>query len=56
MSKEIYIAAHEALIDEYLERHPDADWTEAYERTADNAWVRMQDKFADMIDNAKDRA
>ena len=56
MSKELYIAAHEELVEEYLEAHPDASWDEAYEKTADAAWNRMRDKWADMIDAAKDRA
>lgn len=37
MSKELFIAAHEQLIEEYLERHPDATDAEAYEATADKA-------------------
>jgi hypothetical protein len=56
MSKELWIAAHEQLIEEYLNDHPDAEWSEAYERTADFADDRMRDNFAAMIDHAKDRA
>lgn len=56
MSKEIYIAAHEELIEEYLESHPDADWNEAYEKCADAAYDRYRDKFADMVDAARQRA
>ena len=60
MSKDLYMAAHDELIEQYLEDHPDADWAEAYERTADKAMDRMTDKYADMIDrarmDAKDRA
>jgi hypothetical protein len=41
MSKELFMAAHEQLIDEYLDEHPDADWGEAYERTADRAHDKM---------------
>lgn len=52
--KELYIAAHEELIEEYLEAHPNA--AEAYEATADAAYDRYIDKFADMIDAAKERA
>lgn len=54
MSKELYIQAHEELIDEYLEAHPDADDNEAYNATADAAYDRMADKYADMIDRARD--
>jgi hypothetical protein len=53
--KELFIAAHEELIEEYLEAHPEADWSEAYEATADKADERMRDKFADMVDAAHDR-
>lgn len=47
MSKEWFIEAHEQLVDEYLEAHPDATWEQAYERTADAAYVRMTDNLAD---------
>lgn len=50
MSKELYIAAHEALIDEYLEETGSDDWSAAYEATADQAFERMQDQLADRAD------
>lgn len=50
MSKELFMAAHEQLIEEYLEAHPDATEDEAYEATADGAWDRMRDNIADQID------
>lgn len=53
--KELFIAAHEELIEAYLEKHPDADWSEAYEKTSDAAYDRYKDKFADLLDAAKDR-
>ncbi len=56
MDKDLFIAAHEELIEEYLERHPDATEAQAYDRTADAASDRTRDKFADMIDAARDRA
>lgn len=56
MSKELWIAAHEQLVEEYLNEHPDADWHEAYEKTADHVDDRFKDNFADMIDAAKMRA
>jgi hypothetical protein len=60
MSKELFIAAHEELIERYLERHPNATEAEAYEKTADGAWGHMTDKIADMADRlrmeAKDAA
>lgn len=54
--KELFIDAHEELIAEYLERHPNATEHQAYEATADSAYDRYRDKFADMVDHAKDRA
>ena len=53
--KELFINAHEELIEEYLQAHPEADWSEAYEKTADSAYERYKDKFAAMCDEAKDR-
>jgi hypothetical protein len=54
--KELYMAAHEELIGEYLEAHPDATEAEAYHKTADAAYDRYVDKYAGMIDAARDRA
>lgn len=54
--KELFIAAHEELVEQYLLDHPDADWNEAYEATSDHAYDRYRDKFADMVDSAKQRA
>ena len=56
MSKELFIAAHEELVEQYLLGHPDADWSEAYEKTADAANDRYRDKLADMVDAARQRA
>lgn len=56
MSKELFMAAHEELIERYLEEHPDADWNEAYERTADGAYNHMRDRLADMADSLRNRA
>jgi len=50
MSKELYIAAHERLINEYLDEHEYADWSKAYEVTADMAFQHMQEMYADQID------
>jgi hypothetical protein len=50
MSKELFIIAHEELIEAYLEAHPNATWDEAYDKTADGAYDRMRDKYADMAD------
>ena len=56
MSKELYIAAHEELIEQYLLDYPHATDAEAYDKTADGAYDRYRDKYADMVDNAKQRA
>ena len=50
MSKELFMAEHERLTNEYLERHPDADFSEAYDRCADLAWDSMRDRHADHAD------
>lgn len=55
MSKELYMEAHERLIEEAMEAYPFLSWSEAYERTADKAHARMIDMLADLADEAKDR-
>jgi hypothetical protein len=54
--KDLFIAAHEELIERYMNDHPDADWGQAYEATADGAYDRYRDKWADRADAAKQRA
>ena len=54
--KELYMQAHEELIEEYLLEHPNATDEEAEEATADAAYARYKDKYADMIDMARMRA
>ena len=56
MSKELFIQAHEELIERYLERHPNATEAEAYDKTADAAYGHMTDKIADMADAMRDSA
>lgn len=53
--KELFIEAHEDLIAEYLDAHPNATEQQAYDRTADAAYGRMTDMLADRIDAAHDR-
>jgi hypothetical protein len=53
VSKDHFIAAHEQLIERYLERHPEATEAEAYEKTADHAYGQMRDNLADMADNLR---
>lgn len=55
MSKELFMAAHERLIEEYLEAHPNATEAEAYDKTADFAYDRMRDDLADRIDAYRQR-
>lgn len=55
MSKELFFLAHEQLVSEYLDEHPDADWSEAYEKTSDKAYDRMLDLASDQIDAAMAR-
>ena len=54
--KELFIAAHEELIEEYLLDHPDATESEAYDKTADAAYNRYVQKYADLVDAAVERA
>lgn len=51
--KEQFIAAHEALVEEYMESHPGVTWEQAYDRCADGAYDRMRDNMADRADNAR---
>lgn len=53
--KDAYMAMHEELIEQYMEDHPDADWTEAYEATADGAYDGMRDRLADKADALRQR-
>lgn len=56
MSKELFIAAHEELIERYLEKHPEATEAEAYDKTADRAYDHMTDKMADLGDRLRKEA
>ena len=56
MSKELWIAAHEQLIEEYMDAHPHASWQEASDATADFAQDRVIDRIAAMADSLKERA
>ena len=53
--KELFINAHEELIEQYLLDHHESDWSEAYDKTSDAAYDRYREKFADMIDDARMR-
>lgn len=54
MSKELFMAAHEELVEEYMLEHPDIEWSIAYEETADLAWDRMKDNLTALADKAID--
>lgn len=56
MSKELYMAAHEQLIEEAMERDPTLTWDRTYDMLADAAYDRMRDMYADRIDAARLRA
>lgn len=56
MSKDWYIEAHEREIADYMDRHPNASWAAAYDRTADRAYDRMKDEMADAADVLRSRA
>ena len=49
------MAAHEELIQEYMEKHPNATEAEAYDITADEAYLRMHDNYADRADMVRMR-
>lgn len=51
--KELFIQAHEELIEEYFEKHPNASYEEAFEATQDKAYDRHVEKFADMVDQVR---
>lgn len=57
MSKELFKACHDALIEEYLEENglDDDHWHDAYEATADRAYDRMRDFLADRADLERKR-
>lgn len=54
IGKDAYIDAVEELVEEYLEKHPDATEEQADTFAEDNAWERYQDNLADLIDEAND--
>lgn len=56
MSKELYMKAHEELIEAAMAADPTLTWDQAYTLTAAGAYDRMVDKLANAADEAKDRA
>jgi hypothetical protein len=53
MSKELWCQVHEELVAEYLDAFPNADWTTAYESTAEMVDARLADKLADLYDQRR---
>jgi hypothetical protein len=53
MSKELWLAAHEQLVDEFLNDNPDATDEAAEEWANENADDRMGDNIAHMADHAR---
>ena len=56
MTKELFMAAHEQLVEEAMEADPNLSWDEAYDRMADLAYDRMRENLFDMADNLRKRA
>ena len=56
MCKELFLDAHEGLVAEMLEAHPEMDEAKAYDITADAAYDVMVDRMADAAEFAHDRA
>ena len=48
--KDLYIAAHEELIEAYMDTHPRATEAQAYDACADRAYNHMVDRLADRAD------
>lgn len=55
MSKDLWIEAHERLIADYMDKHPKADWSRAYDATAPLVDESMVDDIAAKIDELRDR-
>ena len=53
MSKELFRSAHDELVEEYMNQHPDATWKEAYEITAYKAHDRMLDRALGIVNADK---
>ena len=48
--KDLWIAEHERLTNDYMDRHPRASWDEAYNKTSDHVDNSLRDRLADMAD------
>ena len=54
MTKEMFLTAHDELIEEYMEANPNVSWEEAVEICAKPALDRASDMYADLCDRAHD--
>ena len=55
--KELFIEAHEELIEEYLRDHPEVTWYEAYNLIPDEKiHARYVDRYGALIDEARMRS
>ena len=54
--KSLYMAAHEAEIEAYMDSHPEATEEEAYDATSEAAYTGMTDQLADHADHLRDQA
>jgi hypothetical protein len=50
--KELWIALHNRKIDEYMDSHPNADWSDAYEKCIPTD-DEFRDYLADKVDSAR---
>lgn len=53
-TKDLYMDAHEAAAEAYMDANPDADPADAYEWADGVAEGRMADMMADRVDAARD--
>lgn len=53
--KELFMQVHDALIVAYLDDNPSATMEQAEQATADLAYERMRDMFADLADQERQK-
>ena len=53
--KELFMTAHEELIEELMERDPNLTWEQAYDLASDGAYDRMREKMFDAADQMRKR-
>ena len=55
MDRDSFIAVHDQLIAEFLEKHPEVSEEQAYELTASKVEEILVDQYSDMIDRLYDQ-